>query len=56
MYEMKMLLAAMLPRVDARLATDRVRVIRRGIILTPSDGLPILATARRPREVCAKAA
>jgi len=49
LYEMKMVLAAMLERVDARLASDHVRVIRRGVTLAPSDGLPILVTARRPR-------
>jgi cytochrome P450 len=55
-YEMKMVLASMLPRVDARLASDRVRVARRGITITPSGGLPIVVTARRSRQVCAKAA
>jgi cytochrome P450 len=49
-YEMKMVLASMLPRVDAHLATDRIRVSRRGITITPSEGLPIVVTARRPRK------
>jgi cytochrome P450 len=55
-YEMKMVLASVLPRVDARLATDEVRVARRGITLTPSGGLPIMVTARRSRQAFAKVA
>jgi cytochrome P450 len=55
-YEMKMVLASVLPRVDARLATDDVRVARRGITLTPSGGLPIMVTARRSRQAFAKVA
>ncbi len=55
-YEMKMVLAAMLPRVDARLATDDVRAKRRAVTVTPSGGLPIVVTARRSRQVCARAA
>jgi cytochrome P450 len=54
-YEMKMVLAAMLPRVDARLASDRVRMVRRGITLAPGGGLPIVVTARRPRPGAARA-
>jgi cytochrome P450 len=46
-YEMKMVLATLLPRVDARLARERVRVVRRGITLAPEAGLPIVVTARR---------
>jgi len=42
MYEMKMVLAAILSRVEMRLATDDVRVVRRSITLTPSGGLPIV--------------
>jgi cytochrome P450 len=49
MYEMKMVLAAMLPRVDARLASDRVHAQRRAVTVTPSRGLPIVVTARRSR-------
>ena len=55
-YEMKMVLAAVLSRVDMRLATERVRVVRRGITMTPSDGLPVTVTAKRARETGAKAA
>jgi cytochrome P450 len=55
-YEMKMVLASMLPRVDARLATDRIRVSRRGVTITPSNGLPIIVTDRRARHKPAKAA
>jgi cytochrome P450 len=49
LYEMKMVLASMLPRVDARLADDRVTMSRRGVTLTPTGGLRIVVTARRPR-------
>jgi cytochrome P450 len=55
-YEMKMVLASMLPRIDARLATDRVRLARRGVTIAPSQGLPIVVTARRSREAYAKVA
>ncbi|HEV3190366.1 MAG TPA: cytochrome P450, partial [Polyangiaceae bacterium] len=55
-YEMKMVLAAMLPRIDARLATDRIRIARRGVTVTPSGGLPIVVTARRSRPACTKKA
>ena len=48
-YEMKMMLAAMLPRVDARLATEDIRVTRRGVTIAPSEGTPIVVTARRSR-------
>jgi cytochrome P450 len=54
-YEMKMVLASMLPRVDARLESDDVRVARRGITISPSGGLPIVVTARRPRPDAARA-
>jgi cytochrome P450 len=55
-YEMKMVLAATLSRVDLRLATPRVRVVRRGITLTPSGGLPLIAGAKRAREQPRRAA
>jgi cytochrome P450 len=55
-YEMKMVLASMLPRVDARLATNRVRAARRSVTMTPSGGLPIVVTARRPRAAPRRAA
>jgi cytochrome P450 len=55
-YEMKMVLASMLPRIDARLATERVRLARRGVTIAPSHGLPIVVTARRSRESYAKVA
>jgi cytochrome P450 len=48
-YEIKMVLSALLPRVDARLARDEVRVVRRSITLAPEGGLPIVVTARRSR-------
>jgi cytochrome P450 len=49
-YEMKMVLATILPRIDARLATDRIRPVRRAVTLTPSGGLPIVVSERRPRQ------
>jgi cytochrome P450 len=49
LYEMKMVLSTILPRVDARLANDDVRVVRRSITLAPEGGLPIVVTARRSR-------
>jgi cytochrome P450 len=55
-FEMKMVLAALLPRVDAHLAVDRVVPTRRGVTLTPEGGLPVVVTARRSREVCSRAA
>jgi cytochrome P450 len=48
-YEMKMVLAAVLPRIDARLASDDVRAARRSITITPAGGLPIVVTTRRSR-------
>ncbi len=56
MYEMKMVLAAMLPRVEMRLALDRVRSVRRTITITPEKGLPVVLTARRSRAASVKAA
>jgi cytochrome P450 len=55
-YEMKMVLAAVLPRVSLHLASDRITTQRRGITLTPSDGLPILVTRKRSRESMPRAA
>lgn len=55
-YEMKMVLAAVLPRVDARLTQRRVPPTRRSVTLTPARGLPIVVTARRPREAKTRAA
>lgn len=49
LYEMKMVLAALLPRVDLRLATDRVRAVRRGVTVAPSGGLPVVVETRRAR-------
>ncbi len=53
-YEMKMVLSTLLPRVDAHLASDDVRVVRRSITLAPGAGLPIVVTARRSRHVAGK--
>jgi cytochrome P450 len=56
MYEMKMVLATMLPRVEMRLARERVRNVRRAITITPEGGLPVVLTAKRSREASARAA
>jgi cytochrome P450 len=56
LYEMKMVLAAMLPRVEMRLAADRVREVRRAITVTPEGGLPVVLTAKRSREAAPRAA
>jgi cytochrome P450 len=56
LYEMKMVLAALLPRVEMRLGVDVVKVVRRGITLTPSDGLPVVVAAKRARTSAARAA
>ena len=56
MYEMKMVLATILPRVEMHLADQDVRVARRSITITPSNGLPVLVTsklARAPRRPAA---
>jgi cytochrome P450 len=56
-YEMKMVLAAMLPRLDMRLASDRVRATRRAVTITPGGGLPVIVTTKRSRQaVAARAA
>jgi len=54
MYEMKMVLAAMLPRVEMRLAIDRVREVRRTVTMTPERGLPVVLTAKRSRAASAR--
>jgi cytochrome P450 len=53
-YEMKMVLASLLARVDARLAATDVRPTRRGVTITPSSGLPIVVAARKPRDIQAR--
>jgi cytochrome P450 len=48
-YEMKMVLAAMVSRLTMRLpAGQQTRVTRRSITLTPSDGQPVIITSRAP--------
>lgn len=54
-YEMKMVLATLLPRVEMHLARLDVRPTRRSITLTPSHGLSVVVTSKRPR-VAQKAA
>jgi len=50
LYEMKMVLARLIRRVDLRLAEpDKpIRQTRRAITITPSDGLRVVMTRRRP--------
>jgi cytochrome P450 len=50
LYEMKMVLASILPRVDMRLAGDVVKPVRRAVTIAPKGGLPIVVTARRSRQ------
>ncbi len=48
-YEMKMVLAALLSRTELRLAPGYTpRTIRRGVVLTASEGVPVIVDARRP--------
>jgi cytochrome P450 len=55
-YEMKMVLAALIPRVEMRLATDKVKPVRRAVTMTPSKGLPVMVTAKRSRVAWGKRA
>jgi cytochrome P450 len=57
LYEMKMVLATLLERVDMRLVSSDVRARRRAVTITPAGGLPVIVTARRSRQaVAARAA
>ena len=47
-FEMKIVLATILARTDLAAASDRVRLVRRGIALAPSGGMPIVARPRQP--------
>ncbi len=50
LYEMKMVLATVLSRADLRAAPTRpVAPVRRAITLSPSEGMPVLMSSRRPR-------
>jgi len=49
MYEMKMVLATLLPRVEMHLARTDIHVARRSITLTPSHGLPVIVTSKSAR-------
>jgi cytochrome P450 len=55
-FEMKMVLATVLPRVAVRLAKDDIKAVRRSITLTPSGGLPVVVRVKRPRDRDARAA
>ena len=55
-YEMKMVLATILPRIDMRLVSDRVRPRRRAVTITPEGGLPVVVTTKRSRQSVGRAA
>ena len=51
LYEMKMVLATVLSRVDLRAAPGRPVVpVRRAITLAPSRGMPVVVSSRWPRD------
>ena len=55
-YEMKMVLAAMVSRLTMRLPPgQQTRVVRRSITLTPSGGQPVVITSRAPARRFAEA-
>ncbi len=57
LYEMKMVLARVLARTTLTLASRRpVRVVRRSITMTPSEGLRVRMVERRPRASAAASA
>jgi cytochrome P450 len=50
LYEMKMVIARVVARTSLALAPGRpIRVVRRSITMTPSDGLRVRLLSRRPR-------
>ena len=51
LFEMKMVLATLLPRVEMHLSRTDVHPTRRSVTLTPSHGLPVVVTQKRPRAV-----
>jgi cytochrome P450 len=55
-YEMKMVLSALLARVRMRLAIDTLTPVRRAVTITPSHGLPVVVTAKRSRQACERRA
>ncbi|KYF96896.1 cytochrome P450 [Sorangium sp. So ce296] len=48
-YEMKMVLATAFSRLSMELATDNIKIIRRGVTLAPSGGLPLVIRKKNPR-------
>jgi cytochrome P450 len=57
LYEMKMVLARVIARTTLALTPRKpVRVVRRGITMTPSEGLRVRLIERRPRSPLIKAA
>jgi cytochrome P450 len=48
MYEMKVVLATILPRFDLeKVPGTRIRLVRRSITFAPSEGMPVLVRRRR---------
>jgi cytochrome P450 len=45
-YEMRVVLSTILARTELRPAATHVRVVRRGITLAPSEGMPVIARLR----------
>ncbi|MFO0661421.1 MAG: cytochrome P450 [Polyangiaceae bacterium] len=56
LYEMKMVLAAVLTRCRLSLVDRKIEVVRRSITLTPSDGLRVTLRERRGRLRAGRAA
>lgn len=57
MYEMKMVLAAVLSRASLRLASKKpIRPVRRAVTMSPSEGLPVVLEARAARTAPSKSA
>ena len=55
-FEMKMVLATVLPRVAMRLVSEDVHAVRRSVTLTPSGGLPVVVRVKKARDARARAA
>ncbi len=50
LHEMKMVLARVIARLDLSLERSKpVRMVRRSITITPSDGLPVVIRQKKPR-------
>src|SRR5262249_7020330 len=55
-YEMKMVLATLLPRALMRLVDERVRIVRRSITLAPENGMRVIVDSKRARRTGQQAA